>query len=450
MIPAKALGLTGPSASARGLSAPPPRAPVPSARSSARNLVEDDEDDDGRTQIRDVGRGRPKANGAFGMATAPQPSAVLRASLQAPGGRVPPDRSSSRAVDRPSARPAPSVKPPSAQEEREHTVQLDMTGGGPRVLGSSGGLPIASASRSGGYPMASSSGALPVARLGSSGPMPASPRLAGHSGAYPGVASTGGFPVASTGGFPVASTGGFPVAAGSSGQLPAPAHFMVPQAPYSGPGLDPPGAAITLSASKAKRPAMSWAVSLMVMGLAVGIASVLITHGKAEAFADTSAAFVDPARAGEPAALQPAIAPAPAAPPAIAAAQPAPEAPVAVVPPAVAQPAVAAQPVAPQPVAAPPPVAPKAAAPSPQPKAVAWSAPKAPEAPKAQEGPKPVAHASSSGASSSPSKSSASASSGTSKSHTSSSSSKGSGGHDDAEMKAAMEALQKAQTESSF
>lgn len=91
----------------------------------------------------------------------------------------------------------------------------------------------------------------------------------------------------------------------------APAHFMTPQGRYN----DPPGTAVTSGHRVASgRPAASWAVALLACGLFVGVAAVAVTQGSENA-ADTTASFVDPSRApAKAAAMQPA-APAPVAQP---------------------------------------------------------------------------------------------------------------------------------------
>jgi outer membrane biosynthesis protein TonB len=133
-----------------------------------------------------------------------------------------------------------------------------------------------------------------------------------------------------------------------SASAPMPAHFMNPQPPYSDGRVDPPGTAVTSRNRVVGRPAMSWAAALLAFGLLVGVGAVAVMQGSADGLVDTTASFVDPARAGQ----KPA-----------AAAQPAP------------------QPV-PQPVATetPAPQPPPQAAPPPQPTVVAASTPPAPVA----------------------------------------------------------------------
>lgn len=95
----------------------------------------------------------------------------------------------------------------------------------------------------------------------------------------------------------------------------APAHFMTPQMRGEARYNDPPGTAVTSGHRVASgRPAASWAVALLACGLFVGVAAVAVTQGSENA-ADTTASFVDPSRTpAKAAAMQPA-APAPLAQP---------------------------------------------------------------------------------------------------------------------------------------
>ena len=82
---------------------------------------------------------------------------------------------------------------------------------------------------------------------------------------------SGGYPAQQSGAWAAQYNG--PVPSGSVSVAPQsmPAHFMVPQAPYSDARIDPPGTAITARTRAAGRPAMSWAVALMAFGLFVGV-----------------------------------------------------------------------------------------------------------------------------------------------------------------------------------
>lgn len=194
------------------------------------------------------------------------------------------------------------------------------------------------------------------------------------------------------------ASGSYPYAGAPSGAMSVPgvaisqsmpAHFMVAQAPVSDARMDPPGTAVT-SRSKAKgRSASSWVMALMCCGVFVGVGAFAAMQ-KNQSVVTTTAAFVDPSQVGRAPAAQPAVpvaqpnvviapvqAPAPVAQPVAvtpsvvqpAVAQPGPQAgqPVVVQPavaqvaapvaqPAVAQPAqpAVAQPVVAQPVAAQP------------------------------------------------------------------------------------------------
>jgi hypothetical protein len=236
-----------------------------------------------------------------------------------------------------------------------------------------------------------------------SNPPPSHHASANQSGGH--AAQSGGHP---------AQYGG-PVPAGSvsvPGVAMMPAHFMVPQPPYSDGRMDPPGTAVTARTRVGGRPAMSWAAALMAFGLFVGVGAVAVMHGNVDGLMETSASFVDPSRAagGKAAAatLAPQVAaPAPVtneAPPSVGIAavavpaQPAPPAPpsepAAPVPAAAPAPPPAVVAAAPPPAAPRPAPAPVVAAPRPQPVAAAPAPRPRPQAaaPAAEEpAPKPVA-----------------------------------------------------------
>jgi hypothetical protein len=225
---------------------------------------------------------------------------------------------------------------------------------------------------------------------------------------------------------PPQPTGSVPGVAAS-----VPAHFMTPHAPPYG---DPPGLAVTSGHRVAGRPALSWAAALLACGLFVGVAAVAVIQSS-ESVADTTASFVDPARAPvKNAAAQPPPAAAPLPPPVAAAmSAPAPNTPPGVIgasaeppPPA---PGVAFQPVAVTPAAAP-------AAPAAKPRAsVAASRPAPAAAPIAKPAPqKPAPAAAATTDDDPPPKKTAK---------------KGGKAEMDDETKKAIEALQKAQLESS-
>lgn len=127
-----------------------------------------------------------------------------------------------------------------------------------------------------------------------------------NTGAY--AAQSGGYPT-QNGGYAAHYNG--PVRSGSV-SVPGvgvpphsmPAHFMVPHPPYSDARMDPPGAAVSSRHTLRGRPAASWAVVLAVFGLFVGVGTVAVMNGNDDAgLLETSASFVDPARANGPKAV---------------------------------------------------------------------------------------------------------------------------------------------------
>jgi hypothetical protein len=98
--------------------------------------------------------------------------------------------------------------------------------------------------------------------------------------------------MASPSGYPAAQPQNVPGVAVPPSSMPA--HFMTPQAPYSNP--DPPGTSVTSGHRVSGRPAVSWAAALLACGLFVGVAAVAVMQSS-DAVADTTASFVDPARA---------------------------------------------------------------------------------------------------------------------------------------------------------
>ena len=215
-----------------------------------------------------------------------------------------------------------------------------------------------------------------------------------QSGGY--AAQSGGY-AAQSGGY-AAQSGGYaaqynsPVPAGSASApgvvVPPsmPAHFMVPQTPYSEGRMDPPGTAVTARTTVVGRPAMSWAMALMAFGLFVGVGAFAVMRGNADGLAETSASFVDPARAGAGAPKAAAAAPKPVEAPVVVAlpgvvvpAVPGTVVPVAAPTVAVTAPASVTAPVAvapPAPVVVAPPPAAVAASPAPKPVVVQHAAPR--------------------------------------------------------------------------
>ncbi len=432
------------------------------------------EEDEGRTAVRGAPKiVKKKTGNLMGMPTSVpttvSPAAVIKATLDSA---------------RPSGKRNDLMSPPPKElleeladmhpgEENPRTVQM----ASPRSVPPQGlaqpstanmgptafapvGVPSAPPSRS--VPPAPNSRSVPPAPISHSAP-PSS--MGGHPYAPYGVPVPPGS----------VSVPGVVMAANASPSMPA--HFMVPQAPYSDARMDPPGTVVPANAKSGGRSAASWAMALLVLGLGVGIGGIALMRGNADGLLDTTAAFIDPSRAAAPRAAGagapvadpapvaapvaeapkvavPAVAPQGAPPvgteavPAVAPATPAAPAvvpvvaaaPVAQAPQAPQLGAVAAtQPAAPAPkpvVAAAPPPQPVArpAAPPPQPVAAA-------PAPKPVT-PKPVAVASSDDTPppAKPAKGGKGGKGGAS----------GGGSEIDEETKKALEALQKSQLESSF
>jgi hypothetical protein len=138
------------------------------------------------------------------------------------------------------------------------------------------------------------------------------PNLSNQSGGYPAhqsggyAAQSGGYAAQYPGPVPAGSVSGSIVSmTGPQQQMPA--HFMVPQAPYSDGRMDPPGTAVTARTKVGGRPAMSWAIALAAFGLFVGVGAVAVMHGN-DGFTETSASFVDPSRAAGAKAMAPGVA----------------------------------------------------------------------------------------------------------------------------------------------
>jgi hypothetical protein len=456
--------------------APPPSRSAPSSRSGAKLAA--DEEEDGRTVV----RGAPKivkrkanANAKMGMPTSPttiSPAAVIKATLESARAGVkprtggadhlmagPPQDLLEDLADRHAAeRPKPSRPPPDVGAE--HTAILKS----PTVPPPGMIQGVKALSTQALQPQALPQGTIPP---GSSRPMSVPPPPNSQSGGY--ATQSGGYATQS-GGYATQS-GAYaqmngPVPSGSvsvpgvSMSASMPAHFMVPQPPYSDGRMDPAGTAVSVRGKSAGRSGMSWAMALAAFGLFVGVGAVAVMNGNADGVIETGASFVDPSRAaggkaagGQPPAAPPTGAPtgvpvgadpppAVAVPPVAVAAPAAPPvatapAVAAVAPPAATVPAVVT-PAAPPPVAAAPPApvavaaaAPRAAAPvaaAPQPRQAPVAAapvsrpvrqaPAAAEEPAAAKPPKPGKG--------------------------------GKGGEVDDETKKALDELQKAQLERSF
>ncbi|MDB4941918.1 MAG: Alginate regulatory protein AlgP, partial [Labilithrix sp.] len=304
-------------------SAPLSRRPGDGAASrSGKFAALDDEEEDGRTVVRGAPKIVKRAPGSaaspskMGMPTSPttiSPAAVIKATLDAA-------RAAKRNGDHLMAPPprdlledlADMVPHPSDGASSEHTKIMESTGA------SSGGA----RANAGGATMPLSSPGVGHGSLPPSSVRPASaapPGMLGHT-----TNASGGYPAQQSG--PWAAQYNGPVPSGSVSvpgvAMPSPppsmpAHFMMAQAPYSDARMDPPGTSITARTKVSGRPAMSWAVALMAFGLFVGVGAFAVMKGNnGDGVMETSASFVDPARAGAPkaaAAAQPAAMPVAAA-----------------------------------------------------------------------------------------------------------------------------------------
>ncbi|MEZ4258003.1 MAG: hypothetical protein R3B36_02980 [Polyangiaceae bacterium] len=328
------LGTAAPTPSARPATVPPPARsarkasmPPPAASSrpggrvgsaSARKFI-DEEDDDGRTQIRGapkvVKRARPQSTGD-----------VIRASLESTRQKrdmllAPPPRDLVVDVEDEEMHPADrqestlAMEPPTSSHRRPASMAPPAMHQAP-MMHNMGSVPPAMGSVP--PPM----GSVPPPMGSVPPPMATGPHLP------PAAMATGPHPAMATGPHPQMGYGA-PQAAPS-----VPAHFMVPQAPYSDGRIDPPPTYVTARGAAAGRPAASWALALLAAGLFVGLAAIVVARNANPALADTSASFVDPSRApGTPRAAAAAMAPpvqptpqpvaAPAAPPPAAAPVPA-------------------------------------------------------------------------------------------------------------------------------
>jgi hypothetical protein len=396
---------------------------APSSRSA--KFASQDDEEDGRTVVRGapkiVKRAAASTGGAkMGMPTSPttiSPAAVIKATLESARAGVKP-----RTGDHLMAGPPQDLledladlhvsAPHPADVGAEHTAILKSPSVPPP--GMIQGVKALSTQML--QPQPLPQGTIPP---GSARPMSVPPPPNSHpssqSGGY--MAQSGGY-AAQSGGY-AAQSGGYatqsggyahlngPVPSGSVSvpgvAMPAsmPAHFMVPQPPYSDGRIDPPGTAVSSRGKSAGRSGMSWAMALAAFGIFVGIGAVAVMNSHADGVMETSASFVDPSRA---AAKAPGAQPAPpaAAPTAVPVAAEPPAAvgvpPVAIpaTPPAEAAPAPA---VAAAPAAATAPAATVAAAPAAAPAAPATTAaaatakPAAPVAAAPQQRPAPVAAA---------------------------------------------------------
>lgn len=346
--PRPAAGVPAVRPSTRSLGSSPPGAL--GTRTSARKFAAEEDDEDGRTVVRGapkiVKRGGPKP-ALGGVATTVSPSAVIKATLDSARASSPPPKKTDHLMAPPPAELLEDFSDLRPKRDEEHTALL--------LSSASNSVPAVSPSVMPGQmaPQALQPQPIPTASYASAYPPPPNPYVPAHS-----------------------SSTNVP------GAMAMPAHFMVPQAPYSDGRMDPPGTAVTSRTRIGARPAMSWAAALLAFGLFVGVGAVAIMQGNNESVAETGASFVDPSHApGAPHGGAAAQAPAQAAPSV--------EEPKAAVPP-VAVPQVAVPTPA---VTAPTPMPTQVAAAEPEPRAEVKPEPK-PE-PKAETvgaaAPKPVA-----------------------------------------------------------
>ena len=287
-------------------SIPPPRSSNRPPPNSAK--LAGDEEEDGRTVV----RGAPKivkrkatANAKMGMPTSPttiSPAAVIKATLESARAGVkprtgggdhlmagPPQDLLEDLADRHAAeRPKPSRPPPDVGAE--HTAILKSPHVPPGMIQG-----VKALSTQALQPQPLPQGTIPPS---SSRPMSAPPPPHSQSGGY--ASQSGGY-ASQSGGYASQLNG--PVPSGSVSvpgvSMPAsmPAHFMVPQPPYSDGRMDPAGTAISVRGKGAGRSGTSWAMALAAFGLFVGVGAFAVVNGNADGVIETSASFVDPSRA---------------------------------------------------------------------------------------------------------------------------------------------------------
>ncbi len=308
-----------PTPSSRPLPNSGPLSGPPSARSGKFAAI--DEEEDGRTVVRGapkiVKRTGPPNSNKMGMPTSPttiSPAAVIKASLDAaragikkPGDHLmagPPSDLLEDLADRSMASSGGSSKNRHIDVGAEHTAILQappVSSQRPMIEG------VKALSTQMMQPQPLPHGTIPPgsARPQTNPPPPnSSQNLGGYASQSGGYASQSGGYASQSGGYQAQYNGS--ITGGSSSvpgvQMPPqsmPAHFMVPQAPYSDGRIDPPGTAVTARTKVSGRPAMSWALALAAFGVFVGVGAVAAMNGN-EGFAETSASFVDPSRAAAP------------------------------------------------------------------------------------------------------------------------------------------------------
>jgi hypothetical protein len=442
VVPAAGRPASMPPAAGRPATVPPP------ARTGRAQKFVDDDHDEGRTVVRGAPKIMKRATvksqpppqmGGPQMGTLPttiSPAAVIKATLES--ARAPRRNDLMAGPPRELLEDHSDVHP--ADQGPQRTVQLAES---PQAMAQASTMAFqsqqVSMASSQQVAMASQQVAMASQSVRSVPPPPASYPPPANSYPPPAAAFPISYPqlgpqsYAATVSSSSTSVPGMAMAASSM-----PPHFMVPQTPYSDGRMDPPGTSHTSRQRANGRPAISWAAALLAFGLFVGVGAVAVMQRGADGLAETTASFVDPsrapgARAGAGAPLpQPAAEPATvAAPPVAVPAEPVTQPAAPMPPPPAADPNAQAAPVP----AAPPPVAPgvigaSPVTPAPAPAPVAtfkppvrqWSPPSTPAAKPADE------------ASSEPKKPAK----------------KGGKGEDDAEMKKALEQLQKSQLEQSM
>lgn len=264
LMPVKALGASRPLPKPLPSSRPmlPPSSPPP--RSSARPFAQPQQDDE-NDELRTMVRGAPKIirrtrshspmpeSPRGNLPTTVNPSAVIKATLE-----------SARAGKRPDnlMPPPPADLLEDLADLRREPVREEQT----KVLPAA---PVSAPPSSYPYPQAA-----PSQRQ-------VPPWQAKTGSNYPGVYDA-------------------TVAASSVGAVSlsaSPAHFA---APPSDARFEPGAMTITSRARAAGRPAMSWVVALLSLGLLVGVGGVAAMNGSADGLLKTSASFVDPSRAPAP------------------------------------------------------------------------------------------------------------------------------------------------------
>jgi hypothetical protein len=299
-------------------SAPPSKASSPGGAPSSRSpkfaALESDEEEDGRTVVRGapkiVKRGAASAGAKMGMPTSPttiSPAAVIKATLESARAGVKPRTGGDHLMAGPPQDLLEDIadrhlaeRQPPADVGAEHTAILKSPTIPPGMIQ---GVKALSTQMM--QPQALPQGTIPPgsARPMSVPPPPSSQHPPSQSGGY--ATQSGGYATQS-GGYATQS-GGYaqlngPVPSGSvsvpgvSMGASMPAHFMVPQPPYSDGRIDPPGTAVTQRGKAAGRSGMSWAMALAAFGICVGVGAVAVM--KTDGVVETSASFVDPSRAG--------------------------------------------------------------------------------------------------------------------------------------------------------